>query len=200
MNPNPQNGNSYPQAAQPRGRVKVVFEVNTPRAITIERDPPEYPTEGNWGEQWQYFLAGNEIAWVEPEVHNQLIALGAAHGKTFTVTKTKVGRANKWVVMPGDVAEQAARAISAPAPAPRPAQRAEAPAPAPEPAPQTTPRSHVSGNVMQAALCSAIDATHRAEEYAESTGASYRASSEDVRALAITIYIEVTGSNGKGRR
>lgn len=198
---------SSPERNTRAQREKVIFEVNAPRAVTIERDPPDYPTEGNWGPQWMYFLADNQIMFVEPDVHEQLIQEGAAHGKTFTITKTKDGRKNKWIVIRGDVEAQAARAIRAPAPAPRPeapaprpAQRAEAPAPAPEPAPERTQRQHVSGNVMQAALCSAIDATHRAEEYAESIGSAYRASSEDVRALAITIYIEVTGSGGGRKR
>ena len=188
-------------------REKVIFEVNAPRAVTIERDPPDYPTEGNWGPQWMYFLADNQIMFVEPDVHEQLIQEGAAHGKTFTITKTKDGRKNKWIVIRGDVEAQAARAIRAPAPAPRPeapaprpAQRAEAPAPAPEPAPERTQRQHVSGNVMKR-LSAARSTPRTAQKNTRSpSGQLTRASSEDVRALAITIYIEVTGSGGGRKR
>lgn len=215
------SNNATAPAAHPRGgqREKVIFQINSPVAITLERDRPSWPVDGNWGPQFMYSLEGDRVAFLEPEVHEQLLAANAQQGDTFTITKTKDGRKNVWVVMRGDVAAQAARAISAPAPAqaqptPLPMRRAPASTPAinarieaaekenaatraareASPAPQ-----RISGNVMQAALVCAIEATHAAAAHAESIGASYRPSSEDVRALAITIYIEVTGSGGRKR-
>ncbi len=41
---------------------------------------------------------------------------------------------------------------------------------------------------------------HQAEARAESIGANSRASSEDVRAWAITVYIEVTGGSHSRKR
>jgi hypothetical protein len=193
-------------------RTKVIFEINAPVAITLEREPPSFSTPGNWGEQYMYSLEGHQIAFLEPEVHEEICNLGARPGDTFTITKTKDGRKNVWVVMRGDVAQQAAKAIQAPAPAP-PAPRRGTPAATPAIAARIeaakeenaaraelpAPR-HVSGNIMQAALCAALEATHAAEAFAEGIGANYRASSEDIRALAITIYIEITGSSHGGRK
>jgi hypothetical protein len=191
------NGNIHTEAALPRGpvtprfaRTKVQFETNVPALITLERFPPQQPIDGKWGEQYMYSLAGQRVAFVEPEVHEQLIALDAQPGQNFTVTKVREGRSNKWIVEAGDHASNLLAKVPAPAAAPAP----PAPRPALEP-PRSSPPPAVSTAIMQAALCSAIEATHAAAHFAESIGASYRASSEDVRALAITIYIEVTGSS-----
>ena len=229
MNPDPRNGTTYPAPPPPRGgsgrREKVIFEINAPVAITLEREPPSFSTPGNWGEQFMYSLEGNRVAFVEPEVHDAILAQHGQEGDTFTITKCKDGRRNVWSVIRGDVAEQAARAIQAPAPAPAPTARAgrerastpaidariaeaeaqnaarraaqpaqEAPRP---PAPGQT--GHVSQNVMQACLCAAIEATHQAAAFAEGIGATYRPTSEDVRAIAISMYIEITGSGSRKR-
>jgi hypothetical protein len=205
-------------------REKVIFELNTPVTLKLEFDPPEESRPGMWGEQYQYKLAGNRIAWLEPALHAQLVENGARTGDTFHVCKRRVGRRTEWEIQLATSSNSqpiataaplasAPRPVPQPQPAPRPQPQPEPEPPGPEPATARAPAppeeerpidarntARVSGNIMQAALRSAIDAAADAAGYAEGRGLQISMRTEDIRALAITIYIQATSSSTGGKR
>ncbi|GEM_PF-6165079 len=165
-------------AALPRGgaRQKVTFEVNVPVTVRLEFDPPAEPREGIYGPQYMYFLQGDRIMFADPPLHQAIRAKHAAAGATLIICKRKQGRSNVWEVhRPGEAT------IEPPAP-PRSI--------APPPIRAGNEEIGASGNVMAAALRDAIQACKLA---------GFAASNEDIRALAITIYIAVTGGKGGAR-
>lgn len=162
-------------------REKISFRVGTPRMITLEHDPPSESKDGNWGPQFQYKLAGNQIAWLDPDAHEQLVGMGARAGGSYVVTK---GRNNAWTVKAAGL--ERARTVT-PAPRPQPVST-----PPVEPVP--VPKTHVSGNLMAASLRSAIDAVKDGNAYAAAIGLDMQVDATDLAKLAITIYIQ----NSKG--
>jgi hypothetical protein len=166
---NTQQGNGG--AASPRvPRVKVSFRLHVPEFVTLEFDPPREAKPGQWGDQFMYFLAENRIAFVEPVVHEKLVALGARAGESFAITKEPKGA---W-----EVKRPHAASVEAPA-------QVSAPRTAPPPIRAGNEAASTTGNVMAHALKQAMEACQLAE--------FHEASREDIRALAITIYITTTG-------
>lgn len=171
MNPYPiKNGTT----AQTRGgRIKITFELNAPQEMRLEFDPPTEAREGAWGPQYMYFVDGDRIAFLEPEAHQQIVDLGAKHGSLVCIVKRKAGRRVNWEV-----------AVDVPAAVPPP--------PDPPLRSQPRPRADLAEtlaekNLMTAALRQAIEACEANE---------FNARPEDIRALAISIYIQLAG----GRR
>jgi hypothetical protein len=165
-----QNGTQEgPRSARP-SRVKVTFSLNVPQIFTLDGEPPQDVTPGNWGDQYRYFLAEGRIAFVEPVVHEKLMQLGAAAGETFMVTK---GSKGAWEVKrPFAAVEREAPQVSRPRTAPPPIRQ---------------------GNEEKAAVYNCMaEAISQAMEAVKLSGFE-EATREDIRALAITIYISTTG-------
>src|SRR5882672_5330731 len=190
-------------------RQKVTFNLNIPELLTLEFDPPSQARPGKWGEQFMYWLADEKTLWADPELHERIKATGAKAGDTVLVAKQKRQSAGggyvvTWSIQPvspdelakGKAALDAATPLaeSMPPPATKPKYLPQATplekrlppekfAPALPPptaaiaAPMNAPR-------MSAALRAAIDAC---------TETGFNATSEDIRALAITIYIQSCG-------
>ena len=189
MNPYPiRNGTQHNGGAPPRAtREKVAFETNIPQVVTLEFDPPAEARDGNWGPQFMYFLEENRIMFAEPAVHEQILQLGCTRGATLAIVKRKNGRQNAWEVNQvhgGKFIAHEKPPVSAP--------RSHAPASAPRvqetaPPPLRAANESVgaSGNLMAAALKEAMEAV--------ALSGFEEASREDIRALAITIYIGTTG-------
>ncbi len=184
------NGSSANGAASQRG--KIYFGEST-QIVTLETEPAQATqSEGNWGPQYTYRLAGNLITWLDPPQHQTLLELGAHAGDEVAFTKRKKGSRNVWDIL---------RVEEEPAPAPPPSRFSTIGAPRPAPpapalnTPLKSPVSkpdrsseRISGNLMAAALKQAIEACELAE---------FHAAHEDVRALAITIYIHGVGGKQK---
>jgi len=188
MNPYPRHQDEG--AAQPRGprttRTKVTFENDKPQVVTLEFDPPTEPREGNWGPQYMYFLSGEQIGFFEPAVHAQIVALDCHAGDTIAITKRKAGRANRWevnavvngrMITVGEPAREAAHQLAS---APRAIRET-----APPPIRPGNESASTTGNTMAHALTQAMEAC-KLSGFEE-------ASREDIRALAITIYITLSG-------
>jgi len=158
-------------------REKVSFSTNIPVLVQLEFDPPTEAREGRFGDQYMYFLAGNRIMFIEPELHAEIVKAGCGAGSELAICKRELRNAGRKHIQWEVVTQQEEPTHEAPAPRSSPRQASPAAAP---------PR--VSGNFMAAALTEAIEACNLA---------SFDARPEDVRALAITIYIQAHGGKQK---
>lgn len=193
--------------------------VNVPNYLTL--DSTGVAQEGKTGLQYRYMLNGNRITWVDPAQHDLIQRTGAQEGDTIQVIKRETRNGNRkgpldWQITlaseqeeePPDAFDQhmAATAPRAAPPQARPAAPVQAP---PATAAATSPRhepataatasvatlpSHTS--MLSGALVAAIDAANTAESYAEAHSRRVTFTSEDLRAMGLSIYISLA----QGRR
>jgi len=165
-------------------REKVQFQTNVPVLLTLDHDDGQTAT-GRFGDQFMYtFDSGQRIAWLDPHVRDLILSTCARKGDQIAITKreTKDGhrKAVRWEV-------QKVEEEPAPPPAAPKQPTAQAPQPAPLPqAPGYTPNP----TTLTGALTAAINAARSAEIYAASIGLALRFTSEDVRAMAATLFID----------
>jgi hypothetical protein len=170
-------------------REKVTFDPNVPVTVTLEFDGGKQ-VQGRYGPQFLYWLDGQRSMFVDANVHEQIKASGAAAGDTLEITRRKTGRTEEWEVVhivdepQATAPPPATRRQSSPAPA---AAAAPAPRPAQQPAPAPITRATTD---LTAAFCQAIDALTEAREYGRRAGLDLRWDTGDVRAVAISIYID----------
>lgn len=215
---NAQNGNAYQEGRAPRGpqaagstgtRTKLSFDPpNVPTFVRPEKVPTQ-PVEGRNGPQFMWLFEGAGIAWFDPEFHHELCAcleVSGAAGLAIT-KKVRRGQSPTYEVQP--VAEEPEP--GQPAPQSWPRSRAEARANVPAVAQRRTaevkkaqppPYHHEEPveretappcNAMSAALMEAVLAVAEVYGIANANGITWKPSSEDIRALAITIYIQAHG-------
>ena len=84
-------------------REKVRFETNVPQVVAIDpRFPEPKRVEGRYGDQVMVSLTENRIAYLEPEVAEQIETLRIRPGEPFSVCKEEVRDGNrrglKWTV------------------------------------------------------------------------------------------------------
>lgn len=194
------NGNSYAL------RQKVTFAANVATIIELEDDGKE--TEGKWGTQYQYFLAGNQIMWVEPDLRAAIWQCGARAGNQVSITKREIkeGRTKRvqWEVQ--RVIEQAPRNTGGNSPAkPGPTQAAPAESqPSADPferfsdKPRPKPEAPLEADQLDIptiegeqlrALKAAIRIALHAQAYAKQVGLPIMFNAGDVRAMATTMAI-----------
>jgi len=193
-------------------RTKVTFSPNIPTQVVLD-SPGELQQSKNGADEYRYFLQGDQIMWVPPEVHQQIEHAGATQGDTFTIAKVKVGKAAAtWTVEqhadePGygygnPSPTTPPRLTSQPRPAPTPVTHErtaqgwiarQAAAPTPD-ARQEQPLTNT--DKLSAALAAAIDAAAEASTYAHRKGVTLAWTASDIRAMAATLYIDA----GKGAR
>jgi hypothetical protein len=181
MTPYQQNQRSNGGGAAAPQRDKVTFAINVPQVLTLEFNPPTDAREGRFGDQFMYFLGENKILWADPPLHEEILRSGAKAGSEIGICKRELRNAGRrhiqWEVgVVEDEPAQPPTAVARPAIVSRP--RATAPPPI------RAGSEHIAGNLMAAALQQAIEAC-------ELSG--FDARPEDIRALAITIYIHATG-------
>ena len=192
--------------------------MNTPHAFTLEGDGG-VETQGNWGTQYRYMWSGNRISFVDPVIHQMIQDVQARDGDSIkfwrleTRNGTRRGPVQYRIELintadAGDYADKQLasqpKAAAAAAPASPPPARPAAPAITPAPqaaAPAASPREEqataatpsvatTQAAPLSAALVAAIDAAATAESYAEAHSRRVTFTSEDIRALAITAYIQ----------
>jgi hypothetical protein len=179
-------------------RQRVSFDLNRPQLLTLEFDPPSQARPGKFGEQYMYWLQGDLTLWAEPELHARIVATGATAGDQLLLTKRKQrtqagGYAVTWSaqrVNPQDVekareALDAGEALAAELPPPAPTHHTRRIPPS-KPIERRLPPEKFAQQLhgMAAALREALDAC---------AAVCWNPNPEDVRALAITIYIQNHG-------
>lgn len=191
--------------------------LNTPHALTLEGDGG-VETPGQWGTQYRYMWSGNRISFVDPVIHELIQAQGARDGDGIKFWRLETRSGNRRgpvqyrveLVNTADdasdyadkpLASQPKAAAAATPASPQPAARPAAPATAPPAAATaTSPRQEQATEAthsvaatdtarLSAALVAAIDAANTAESYGEAHSRRVTFTSEDLRAMALTVYI-----------
>jgi hypothetical protein len=198
---------------------RVRFEANQPETITL-RFSEGRPVEGRYGPQVMYSLIDGRVLYAEPELARAIEASGASQGDTITVTKrqNRKGRtvsttweverhepepaeamdeAPAWVDTPRSEWRQV-KDIAAEGRSPMTPMRAiaiheqrKAAAEARREAPERSKRDQ-----LWEALTSAIDAAAAATKYAQEKGLPVLFASEDIRAMALSLYISADRAGG----
>lgn len=172
-------------------REVIRFQPGVPQVVMLSFDEG-VQVDGRYGPQWQYFLEGSRIMWVDPEVHERIQATGARAGYELAITKHSApGKKTRWEV--ARLEEEPAEAGSAATPAP-PAPTGTA---KPEPAaprtinqpPQGSAAPQEAADKLTACLCAAVDAALAAQQYAAQRGLTLAWSAADIRAMAATLCI-----------
>ena len=186
---------------------KVVFQTNVPVTAALAYSDG-MKVEGRYGDQVMYSLTDDRVMYVPPIVRNKLADLGIGQNDPFSICKVEQRDGNRryieWVVkrLP---AAQPSTGESAPAGTPPPATPPAATgAAAPgngngKPNGKTAGASNGSHSAqasLRSALAASIDAAIEAERYATEHGLSVRFGSEDLRAMALSLFIQHARDGG----
>lgn len=179
------------------------FETNIPQEIALKYATGK-EVDGQFGPQLMFSLADGNAMYVPPIVGDLIADAGIGAGELFRLTKREIRVAGqkkpttKWLIERLSDADDEDAAEPEPAPAsqrqPAPTSGTGAAAAAKLPAtpavmPRQTQQTSYS-NIMTRALCAAVDAASEASKYAEGKGFSMELNAEDVRAMAISMFIE----------
>ena len=198
------------------------LETNVPVVASLMFDDG-LPVQGRYGDQVMYTIAtdaGERVIYVDPHVSQMLENLGLRRGEPFKIGKftRKDGnrRGVEWKVRrlePEEMAPAVESGGAAPPSPPSsngtaassaPEEQPDVPQPTtPAPQPAHRPRTPVpfagrqDGQYILSALVNMIDVCGAAEQYAQAKGMQLRFSGEDVRALAITCFIQQKKDGGR---
>lgn len=186
---------------------RVVFQTNVPVTAALAY-ADGIKVEGRYGDQVMYSLNDERVMYVPPVVRDKLIELGIRQNQVFSICKAERREGNRRFI------EWAVRRIEAEPPC----------APAPVNGDHTAVvagsaanTSGAGGNgtakpnwkavgapngsnsaqaTLRAALAASIDAAIDAERYASEHGLSVRFGSEDLRAMALSLFIQHARDGG----
>lgn len=173
-------------------RQKVVFQPNIPITLMLDHSDGQ-PTTGRTGEQYMYtFDHSAKIAWLDPEVRDLIVRTGARDGDRIAITKAERRDGAKkhvqWFVE--RVEDEPA---PPPAPAPRPAQPIRPGPDIPQPAAAPPQASNSAARAALAdAFAIAVNVAAETEQLATRKGLALRFSAEDLRAIALSVFIGQT--------
>jgi hypothetical protein len=171
-------------------REKIEFPTNQPVIVKLDFDAEGVLKPGKFGDQYMYTCDDDaRIMFVDPPVREAILRTGAQAGDEIAITRREVREGNKravrWEV--AKVEEEPPPPADPPPPPPQPARTAPAaPAPAPQPAAAAAP----GAAQLADAITAAIDAAVVTERHAAQRGLALRWTSEDVRAMALSLYID----------
>jgi hypothetical protein len=185
---------------------RVVFEANVPVEATLAY-PDGLKVQGRFGDQVMYSLTDGRVMYVPPVVRDKLVELGIRQHEPFAICRAERREGNRrfvdWVVQPESSAaatqSTAANGDAHGSPA-NGANGARVKSngngngngkPASAPASPGTAET-----ALRAALTTSIDAALAAEQYASAHGLSIRFGSEDLRAMALSLFIQHARDGG----
>jgi hypothetical protein len=158
------------------------LKLETGRPVTISL---KYPTprqvKGNWGPQLLWMLGDGQKLYTPLVVGKQIASLGIKPGQRFTIQKVAVGNRTEWHTQ---LAAQPIAAVldsSEDIHGPELSEVTEVPR---KPATQ-----------LESALKTAVAAAAAAEKHGEELGYAIRFTSQDVRAMGISVLIGLTQGN-----
>lgn len=168
---------------------KITFPTNTP--VTVELAYADgIQVEGRFGDQVMYTLADERVMYVPPIVRTQISELRVGQGESVTICKAERREGTRRFVE-WKVERAAVNSVSAPQngngvmhsvakPNGSAARNGAGPA-------ETT---------LRKALVASIEAAIAAEQYACARGLSIRFGSEDLRAMALSLFIQHARDGG----
>jgi hypothetical protein len=187
---------------------RVVFEANVPVSAMLAY-ADGLKVQGHFGDQVMYSLTDGRVMYVPPIVRDKLVELGIRQNEPFAICRAERREGNRrfvdWVVEANSsaVPSQGAAAYSD--------------APGSHVNGDSIARVKANGNgngngngktacarailgsaetALRAALTASIDAALAAEQYASAHGLSVRFGSEDLRAMALSLFIQHARDGG----
>ena len=176
---------------------RVMFQTNVPVTVALAY-PDGVEVEGRYGDQVMYTLADERVMYVPPIVRDKIRDLGIRQGQTITICRAERRDGNRrfleWLVEHQAVTSEAIGAQATTNDAPR--LNGTLPE-RPQPVPNGTARQPQGpAAALRSALAVSIDAAIAAEQYACSKGLSVRFGSEDLRAMALSLFIQHARDGG----
>ena len=187
---------------------RVVFEANVPVAATLAY-ADGLKVQGRFGDQVMYSLTDGRVMYVPPIVRDKLLELGIRQNEPFNICRAERREGNRyfvdWIVQPHSAAS------------PTPSANSHADVPGlpvnGDSGARFKPNNNGNGNsggkpacvptsaataetALRGVLMSSIDAALAAEQYASARGLSVRFGSEDLRAMALSLFIQHARDGG----
>ena len=185
---------------------RFLFEANVPVTATLAY-ADGLKVQGRFGDQVMYSLTDGRVIYVPPVVRDKLAELGIWQNEPFNICRSERREGNRrfvdWVVQPNDSAS----------PVPSANTRRHTPESPANGDPSARVKSNGNGNgngrpanavgavgasesALRTALMTSIDAALAAEQYASAHGLSVRFGSEDLRAMALSLFIQHVRDGG----
>jgi len=187
---------------------RVVFGANVPVTATLAY-ADGLKVQGRFGDQVMYSLTDGRVMYVPPMVRDKLVELGVRQNEPFAICRAERREGNRrfveWIVQADG---SAAPAQSTPAHSDTPGSPVNGDSGARGKAngngngngngklASASPSSGIAEAALRAALTASIDAALAAEQYASAHGLSIRFGSEDLRAMALSLFIQHARDGG----
>jgi hypothetical protein len=190
---------------------RVVFETNVPVTAALAY-PDGIKVEGRFGDQVMYSLSDERVMYVPPVVRGKLVEIGIQQHEPFSICKAERRNGNRrfieWVVKRLESEQHGVR---------KPGNGDESRPVEVSPSTDTAAScvagigsngkpngkvvdvrngSKTPGASLHTALLLSIDAAIAAEHYASAKGLSVRFGSEDLRAMALSLFIQHARDGG----
>ena len=169
-------------------RERIAFQTNVPVTVALAY-VDGLQLEGRFGDQIMYTMADERVMYVPPVVRSKLVELGVQPGESFTICKAERKEGNRRLIE-WQVNKDAAPDDQPPWETPPINGKANGHA-VPKPS-----NGHSAGSQLQQGLTTSIDAAMAAEQYAASKGFPVRFGSEDLRAMALSLFIQHAREGG----
>jgi hypothetical protein len=185
---------------------RVVFQTNVPVTAALAYGDG-LKVEGRYGDQVMYSLVDERVMYVPPIVREKLLELGVGPNEPFSICKAEQREGNRrfieWAVRRLEAVRSSEPADGGPTASVGVPHEASAPvrndcngAARPNGKPSTASGSNGAQATLRAALAASIDAALEAERYASEHGLSVRFGSEDLRAMALSLFIQHARDGG----
>jgi hypothetical protein len=187
---------------------RVLFEANVPVTATLTY-ADGLKVQGRFGDQVMYSLSDGRVMYVPPIVRDKLTELGIRQNQPFNICRAERRDGNHrfvaWIVQANGLASPPQSAT----------WHSNAPGSAPSGDNTVGVRSNgngsgngngrptiavgaagTAGSALRTTLMASIDAALAAEQYASAHGLSVRFGSEDLRAMALSLFIQHARDGG----
>jgi hypothetical protein len=190
------------------------FNTNAPVEVALRWDDGKR-VEGRYGEQVMYTLEGDRIMYVPPVVAKQIQELGIRAREIFEICKAELREENKrWIewrvrrideprhpASLGNVSEAAASELSGQAQNQRNGSTRQTPRPldlhaSPDGTLLPIPVTGAGILAMELAMSGAAEIAQRVESRARIRNYSLQFTSEDIRAIGLTMFIQAMRERG----
>ena len=167
---------------------RIAVQTNVPVTVALAY-ADGLPVEGRFGDQIMYTLVDERVMYVPPLIRTKLVELGIQPREPFTICKAERKEGNRrfieWQVKKDSVSND-----KPPWETPPVNGKANGHA-APKPS-----NGHAAVSHLEQALASSIDAAIAAEQYAATKGFPVRFGSEELRAMALSLFIQHAREGG----
>ena len=187
------------------------FNTNAPVEVALRWDDGKR-VEGRYGEQVMYSLEGDRVMYVPPVVAKQIQELGIRAREIFEICKAELREENKrwieWRVRrieeprhPAQSANGTEAAASAPSNDAQNHRNGSAPRPldlhaSPDGTLLPVPVTGAGITAMELAMSGAAEVAQRVESRARMRNYSLQFTSEDIRAIGLTMFIQAMRERG----